>query len=148
MQVEGQVTFAAPAERVWQVLRDRDALSKAIPGCESLQETAPGSYHANLKLGIAAVKGSYTAEVVISEERAPAHYRLKIAGQGGPGFVNMEGDVDLQAQDGQTHVAYRFDVQVGGMVAAVGQRMLSGVGRMLAQDFFKAMQQTAEGGAS
>ncbi len=148
MQVEGQVTYAAPTERVWQVLRDRDALAQAIPGCESLEETGPGSYHAMLKLGIAAVKGSYTAEVTVSDERAPGHYRLKISGQGGPGFVNMEGDVDLSPQGEQTAVAYKFDVQVGGMIAAVGQRMLGGVGRMLAGDFFKAMQKVAEGGAS
>ncbi len=148
MQVDGQVTFAAPADRVWEVLRDRDVLAKAIPGCESLEETAPGSYKASLKLGIAAVKGSYTADVLISDERAPAHYRLKIAGQGGPGFVNMEGDVDLSPQGEQTSVGYKFEVQVGGMIAAVGQRMLGGVGRMLAGDFFKAMQKAAEGGAS
>ncbi|HVB09845.1 MAG TPA: carbon monoxide dehydrogenase subunit G [Bacillota bacterium] len=145
MQVEGQVTFAATPDRVWQVLRDRDALKKAIPGCETLQETGPGRYQAALKLGIAAVKGSYTAEVSITEERAPSHYRLKIAGQGGPGFVNMEGDVDLSPAGAQTAVGYKFDVQVGGVIAAVGQRMLGGVGKMLAADFFKAMQQAAEG---
>jgi carbon monoxide dehydrogenase subunit G len=140
VQLEGRVPFSAPPERVWQVLRDREALAQAIPGCESIEELAPGVYRANLRLGIAAIKGSYTAEVRITEERAPTHYRLAISGQGAPGFVNVEGDVDLSPEGEGTSVTYRFDAQVGGMVAAVGQRMLSGVARMLVGDFFKAMQ--------
>lgn len=140
MQVEGVVQFGAPPERVFSVLRDREALAQAIPGCESLEEEGPGAYKASLKLGIAAVKGSYTADVRIEDEQVPSHYRLKIAGQGGPGFVNLQGDVDLAQQGEGTAVSYKFEVQVGGMVAAVGQRMLGGVGRMLAGDFFKAMQ--------
>jgi carbon monoxide dehydrogenase subunit G len=147
MIVEGQVIFDAPRETVWNLLLDPEALRAAIPGCESMAESGPDQYDAALKLGIAAIKGNYTAQVRVAEKRPPESYRLSISGSGGPGFVNVDGRLDLAPQDGKTAVDYRFDVQVGGMIAAVGQRMLGGVAKMMMGEFFKGLQKQLPGAA-
>jgi carbon monoxide dehydrogenase subunit G len=138
--VEGEVVFPAPQERVWDLILDPQALKNAIPGCESMTEVGPDQYEAALKLGIAAIKGNYSAQVKVSDKTPPEGYRLTISGSGGPGFVNVDGHLKLVPQDAQTRVDYRFDVQVGGMIAAVGQRMLGGVAKMMMGEFFKGLQ--------
>jgi carbon monoxide dehydrogenase subunit G len=138
--VEGQVAFAAGRETVWSVLQDPDALRQSIPGCEKLEREGEDRYQATLKLGIAAVKGTYTAEVRLADKQAPESFRLVISGQGGPGFVNVDGVMQLREEGPGTRVDYRFDVQVGGLIAAVGQRMLGGIAKMLLGEFFKGMQ--------
>jgi carbon monoxide dehydrogenase subunit G len=139
--VEGRVDFAAGRETVWDLLQDPAALQRAIPGCQSLEAAGPDSYRAALKLGIAAVRGDYAAEVTMAERQRPESFRLKINGQGGPGFVNVDGLLHL-AENGSdaTRVDYRFDVQIGGVIAAVGQRMLGGVAKMMLGEFFKGLQ--------
>lgn len=132
--------FEAGRDAVWSVLQDPDALRQSIPGCEQLEKVAEDEYHATLKLGIAAIKGTYTAEVRLADKRPPESYRLIINGQGGPGFVQVDGVLQLQEEGTGTRVVYRFDVQVGGLIAAVGQRMLGGIAKMLMGEFFKGMQ--------
>lgn len=146
MIVEGQVTFDAPQETVWRVLLDPAALKAAIPGCESLTATAEDEYDAALKLGVAAIKGNYAAKVKVVDKQPPESYRLSVSGSGGPGFVNVEGRMKLAADGGRTAVDYHFDIQVGGMVAAVGQRMLGGVAKMMMGEFFKALQKQLPAG--
>lgn len=130
----------APPAQVWAVFTDPQALQRATPGCKNLTEVGADEYTAQLSLGVAAIKGNYTGKLRLTEKVAPERYRLLIEGTGGPGFVSGSGDLQFAAEGEGTRVTYTWEVQVGGLIAGVGQRVLGGVGKMLIDQFFKAMQ--------
>ncbi len=144
MQVEGQYTINAPVERVWQHLQDPAELQRCIPGCEKLEPRGEDAYEATMKVGVAAVKGTYQGKVTISDKEPPHRYRMLVEGSGGPGFVRGEAVVELSPDGAATIVKVRGDGQVGGTVAGVGQRMLSGVAKMLMGQMFDCVKKRAE----
>jgi carbon monoxide dehydrogenase subunit G len=86
---------------------------------------------------VAAVKGTFEGKVRLSDKQPPDTYRMAVEGSGAPGFVRGEAVMTLSDGDGGgTRIAYTADVQVGGLIAGVGQRMLGGVTRMMADQFF------------
>jgi len=139
VKMNGAYTLDAPVEKVWAFLMDPQSIAKVIPGCESLQEVEPDKYRATLKLGIAAIKGTYNGSVQLLDKTPPTRYRLLIDGSGTPGFVKGEASVDLAAQDHQTVLTYDADTQVGGLIANVGQRMISGVAKMIINQSLKKL---------
>ncbi|MBX6377265.1 MAG: carbon monoxide dehydrogenase subunit G [Clostridia bacterium] len=144
LNITGRVRFEAGSPRVWSVLMDPQALAQAIPGCEALEPEGEGAYRARLRLGIAAVRGEYEARIRLEDVQEGESYRLRINGQGGAGFVEVDGRVRLEPEGaGATNVAYEFDAKVGGTVAAVGQRVLSGVAKLIVGEFFKSLARQA-----
>ena len=141
MKIEGNYTFNAPRERVWEILVDPKIMAQCMPGCESMNEVAPDQFEAVMKVGVASVKGTYRGKVSIKDKRAPAHYVLSGQGSGGPGFMQGDVAIDLEeSNNGQTLVKYSTDAKVGGLIASVGQRMLNGVAKMMVDQFFKKME--------
>jgi len=140
LKIEGKYTLNAPRERVWQVLLDAKIMAQCIPGCESLNEIESDQYEAVMKVGVASVKGTYKGKVSIKEKKPPSHYVLSGEGSGGPGFMRGDMAIDLEEQDGKTLLKYSTDAQVGGLVAAIGQRMLNGVAKMMVDQFFKKVE--------
>jgi uncharacterized protein len=140
LKIEGNYSLNAPRERVWQVLLDAKTMAQCMPGCESMNEVAPDQYEAVMKIGIASVKGTYKGKVTIKDKKPPSHYVLSGEGQGGPGFMRGDLAIDLEEQDGKTVLKYSTDAQVGGLIAAVGQRMLNGVAKMMVEQFFKKVE--------
>ena len=140
MKIDGTYTFNAPRDRVWETLLDPKVMAQCMPGCESLNEIAPDQYEATMKVGIAAVKGSYKGKVSIKDKQPPSHYVLSGEGSGGPGFMRGDVAIDLEEKDGQTVLRYNTDAQVGGIIASIGQRMLNGVAKMMVDQFFKKME--------
>jgi uncharacterized protein len=141
MKLDGTNTLPAPVEAVWKTINDPDALRRCTPGLKELKAIGPDSYEATLSIGIAAVKGTYAGTLKITEKQAPTHYKIVLEGTGGAGFMRGEGTVDLAAQGSETLVRWAGDIQVGGLIAGVGQRMLGGVGKMLIGQFFKCLEQ-------
>jgi carbon monoxide dehydrogenase subunit G len=111
-----------------------------MPGCEDLKEIGPDQYEATVKIGIAAVKGTYKAKISIKEKQPPSHYVLSGQGSGGPGFMQGDVAIDLEEKGGETVVNYNTDAKVGGLIAGVGQRMIGGVSKMMVDQFFKKME--------
>jgi len=146
LKLEGEVIFEAPRDRVWEILNDPAVLGKHMPGCESLNETGPDEYEAVLKIGVAAIKGTYKAKLRITEKQAPDSYRLHVDGAGKPGFVKGDGTVHLHEQDGHTRVAYSGDLQVGGLIARVGLRLLQGISQKMTHEFFVGLGSEAKSG--
>lgn len=147
MKVEGTYTFQAPQERVWEVLNSPVYLQKALPGCEKLEPTEPGKFDVFLKIGIAAVKGSYKGKVEIADAEPPRRTRLIGEGKGLAGFVKGEAAIQLSTHDQGTLVSYEGDVQVGGLLAGIGQRMIGGVAKMMLEQFFKNVEKILESAA-
>ncbi len=112
-------------------------LAECIMGCKKLELVEEGKYRADLTVGIAAVKGKYDATITLADVQAPASYKLIVHGEGGPGFLDAEGQLRLTSlDDGKTALFYSYNAEVGGKVAAIGQRMLGGVAKLIIGDFF------------
>lgn len=140
VKIEGSYTFNAPRAKVWDILQDPKVLAQCLPGCEGLRETGPDQYEAMMKIGIAAVKGSYKGKVSIKDKQPPSHYVLSGEGSGGPGFMQGDVVIDLEESDGKTVLKYSADAKVGGLIASIGQRMLGGVAKMMCEQFFKKIE--------
>jgi len=140
LKIEGSYTFNAPRDRVWQVLLDPKVMAQCMPGCESMNEVAPDQFEAVMKVGVASVKGTYKGKVAIKDKQAPSHYVLSGQGSGGPGFMQGDVAIDLEERDGQTLLKYSTDAKIGGLIASIGQRMMSGVAKMMVDQFFKKME--------
>ncbi|GAB3204721.1 SRPBCC family protein [Marinactinospora thermotolerans] len=140
MKVTGNATLNAPVEEVWDTLLDPRVLARAIPGCEQLEATGPDRYRGTITAGVASIRGTFQGEVELADLRRPAALTLRAAGAGGPGTVRAEVAVRLaDLGDGRTEVAYDADAVVGGMVGGVGQRVLAGVAKRMAGEFFAAI---------
>lgn len=137
MKVNGEICVNARQEEVWQALNDPEVLKKATPGCQMLIEEAPDHYKAKVRLGIAAVRGDYEADISILDKIAPNQYKLKMKADSKMGFVNAEAVVSLDYNEPKTKIQYDGEAKVGGLIAGVGQRILSGVAKMIVKDFFK-----------
>jgi len=92
-----------------------------------------------MKIGIAAIKGTYNGSVQLFDKTPPSHYRMLVDGSGTPGFVKGEASVELAAQDQQTVLTYDADTQVGGLIANVGQRMISGAAKLIINQALKKL---------
>ncbi|MDT7603782.1 MAG: uncharacterized protein QOF61_1779 [Acidobacteriota bacterium] len=144
MKIEGTHELRAKRERVFELLLDPAVLQRCIPGCEALERTGENSYAATLRAGVGTIKGVFKGTVRIEDVRAPEHYRIVVEGKGQPGFVKGTGDLDLEARaDDLTLIKYAGDLQVGGTIASVGQRMIQGAARMTAAQFFTALEAEA-----
>ena len=139
MKIEGAADIPAPRDKVWAAFLDPEILAQALPGCEKLEAIGPNEYKATMKIGVAAIKGTFEGKVKLSDLEPPNRYRMAVEGSGGPGFVRGDAGMQMSDVDGGTKVSYDADVQVGGLIASVGQRMLGGVTKMMLDQFFTRM---------
>jgi uncharacterized protein len=142
MKIEGTHELRASAERVFKTLTDPAVLQRCIPGCERLEKTGDNAYSITLKAGVGAIKGVFSGNVRLEDLNPPHHFRMIVEGKGQPGFLKGTGDIDLK-ENGETRVNYSGDVQVGGTIAGVGQRMLQGAAKMMTTQFFTAVEAEA-----
>lgn len=139
------MTFTATAEvpadrpRVFAALVDPDVLRQCIPGCEELVALGDDTYQATLKIGVAGLKGSYGGRAEVRDQHPPDTFTIRFEGKGGPGFVKGTAAMRLTGDAGVTHVSATADVQVGGLIAAVGSRLIEATAKKLAADFFRQL---------
>ena len=140
MKITTSSVINADRARVFAALTDPAILQRAIPGCESLTAIGPDAYEATLKIGVAGLKGSYKGNASIRDKYPPDSLTLTFEGKGGPGFVRGSAAITLvEEQAGSTRVETTADVQVGGLIAAVGSRLIEATARKLADDFFRQL---------
>jgi uncharacterized protein len=140
MKIDGTYAFKAPQEKVWEIFNTVAYLQESLPGCEKLEEIEPGKYDVYLKIGIAAVKGKYKGKLEIADQKPPNSYRLTGEGKGLPGFVKGEALIELSPEGEGTLLSYQGDMQVGGLLAGIGQRMIGGISKMMLEQFFKNIE--------
>lgn len=146
MRVEGRERLALARDAVWRRLNDPAVLRACTPGLERLDEVAPDRYEGALRVQVPALTGSFEGTLEVVERQEPERLRLRLKGKGSPGFVDGEATLHLAESEGGTEVRYEADVQVGGQIARLGQRMVTGITKEMAGQFFETFQRDALGG--
>lgn len=139
MKIALSSVVAAPSEAVFAALVDPEVLKECIPGCEELTAVNQDRYEARLKIGVAGLKGTYAGRAEIRDRRSPDSLTLAFDGKGSPGFVRGTAAIRLLPDAAGTRVECDADVQVGGVIAAVGSRLIEAAARKLADDFFRRL---------
>lgn len=147
MKVTGSATLHAPREKVWAALQDPAVLVRTIPGCQRLEEVGPDSYRMTIMAGVASIKGTYTGDVALTDPDEPSAFTLRASGAGAPGTVSADVRVTLSEAGDGTRLDYDADAIVGGMIGGVGQRVLTGVAKKTAGEFFAAVDDVLNGKA-
>ena len=125
MKLAGEYTFDGPRDEVWKLVRDPDVLSAALPGTQSLEQVSENVYQGEMNVRVGPVGGAFMGRLTVSDELPPESFTMTVEGKGKPGFLNGSGHIQLIAQeDGRTLMKYDGEVQVGGRLASVGQRLL------------------------
>jgi len=148
VKLSGEATLGHPVETVYEALTDPAVLVRTIPGCQQLEEVGPDAYRMTLTAGVASIKGTYTGDVALTDQEQPGAFTLRATGAGAPGTVQADVRVTLaDAGDGTTRLDYDADAVVGGMIGGVGQRVLTGVAKKTAGEFFRAVDDVLTGKA-
>jgi uncharacterized protein len=139
VKLSGSQTLSAPPEKVWDAITDTEVLARCLPGTERLEPAGPDRYKAVVGFALAAISGKYNGTLEFADKKQPTSLTLKIEGKGTPGFMKGEGRLKLAPVDGgkKTELRYEGDAQVGGMIAAVGQRMIDVAARKIVSQFFE-----------
>ena len=147
MKISGTSTLSADRATVFAALNDPAVLVTAIPGCQRLVALGSDAYKMTVAAGVGSIKGVYDGEVHLSDHQEPASFRMKAQGAGAPGTIGAEVMVILEEGDGgSTILSYDADAVVGGMIGGVGQRMLTGVSKRMADEFFRNVDAVLAGG--
>ena len=132
MRLEGEYIFDGPREEVWAIVRDPEVLVTALPGTQSLEQVGENEYAGKMHIRIGPVSGVFAGKLVVSDEVPPESYTLNVEGKGAPGFGNGTGYVQLlELDDGKTLMKYEGEMQVGGRIANVGQRLIDTASRSM-----------------
>jgi len=125
VKLQGEYIFDGPREEVWEIVRDPEVLATALPGTQSLELVGENEYAGKMNVRIGPVAGVFAGRIVVSDEVPPESCTLEVEGKGAPGFGSGTGHVQLiELEDGQTLLKYEGDMQVGGKIASVGQRLI------------------------
>jgi len=137
MTMNGEYLLPATKEVVWQKLNDAETLKACIPGCEELTKTSDTSFEATASIKIGPVKARFKGKVDLTDLDPPNGYRISGEGSGGvAGFAKGGATVKLEDKDGGTLLKYDVDAQIGGKLAQLGQRLVNGAAKKVADDFF------------
>ncbi len=139
MNITATYSFPAAPTEVWKLLMDPEAIKSCLPGCRELRPVGEDRYHAEMTIGVAAVSGSFTATVVLSEQVPPQSYRLSVDATGKPGFAKGSAMIVLSPTPSGTEIQVTASAEVGGLIARVGQRLVEGVAKMTMDRFFSCL---------
>lgn len=141
MILSGTFTFEGPRTRVWEILQDPAVLAKALPGTKTLTQVGEDRYQGVMKVNVGPVNAAeFAMNVELKDKVPPEKFALVIDGKGGVGFTKGTATITLDEQPGPvTVMTYTSDVQVGGKIAAVGQRLLESVGKMMTKQALEAL---------
>ncbi|MDK3255010.1 CoxG family protein [Blastococcus capsensis] len=149
MNLDGSAVLHGDPDKVWSVITDPAVLARTIPGCETLEQVGDDEYRMNVSVGVGAIRGTYAGEVKLADKQHPTSYVMHASGAGAPGNARATVTINLSpAEDGKTNLTYSADAVIGGPVAGVGQRMITGVAKRMAGQFFKAIDDELTGAAA
>lgn len=142
MKVAGEATVGAPAETVWAALHDRAVLVRAVPGCEQLEITGPGTGRFVVTTELTAISGTYSGQLTASGQEEPSSLTLIASASGDQGTVDADVTIKLTpAEGGATLVSYEANGVADGAIAGVGARLLASAARRLADEFLAGLDE-------
>jgi uncharacterized protein len=145
VRVEGERRFEGAREVIWGLLLDPEVIAKTVPGTQAMTRVAPDRYQGTMRVGVGSlVAAEFDLTVTLADVVEPERYRMRIEGLGRLGFTRGDAWVRLEPDGGGTVMHFRSDLEIGGKIAAVGQRLLDSVGRMLAKQGLEAMEREVE----
>lgn len=149
MKMDGSYTLPASKETVWEALNNPEILKECIPGCESFDAgEEPNSFEAVATVRIGPVKAKFKGNVQLTDLNPPTSYKIEGQGTGGvAGFAKGGATVNLEEAEDGTVLSYDVDAQVGGKLAQVGQRLINGSAKKMADQFFNNFAEKLGGGA-
>ena len=143
MTMTGEVQLPASREAVWAKLNDPEVLKACIPGCEELEKTDEHGFRAVAKMKVGPVSARFKGKVTLSDLDPPNGYKISGEGEGGvAGFAKGGAAVALSDKDGGTLLSYNVEAQIGGKLAQLGQRLIAGAAKKMADDFFDKFAKT------
>jgi len=132
VKLQGEYVFDGPRQEVWEIVRDPEVLATALPGTQSLELVGENEYAGQMHVRIGPVAGVFAGKIFVSDEVPPESCTLTVEGKGAPGFGSGTGHVELvELEDNQTLLKYEGDMQVGGRIASVGQRLIDTASRSM-----------------
>ncbi len=143
MKIAGSYTLAVPQDRAYELLQDPVVLARAMPGCDRLDRIGEHEYAMKMKMAMASMTGLFDGKVRLTDLAPPDSFRMQVDGSGKVGFVKGHGVLKLSAVEAGTRVEYDGDVQVGGTIAAVGQRLIDTTSKMMIRKFFENLASAA-----
>ena len=143
MKFTGTHSVGAIPDRAFDLLTDPEVLARCMPGCETLEQVGDGVYTIGVSAGIGPIRGKYAGSVVLSDLHPPERYTMSVDIKGTTGFVKGQGGVSLTSEGEGTQVTFDGDVQIGGPLAAVGQRLHASAARLMTRQLFSAIDAEA-----
>jgi carbon monoxide dehydrogenase subunit G len=147
VKVAGGYALPVAPERAYELLQDPAILAKCIPGCEGLERIGEDEYAMKMKMGIASISGQFDGKVRIADRKPPVSFRLIVEGSGKIGFMKGDGTLGMSAAGGGTNVEFAGEVNVGGAIANVGQRLIETTAKMIIKKFFDRLAEEATAAA-
>ncbi len=144
MRVQGSYTFDTDVQTVWEAMQSPEVLSGCIPGCESFEPAGENRYVVQMRVRVSAITGSYKGEIRIENSAYLESYTMIVEGGGRGGTVKGAGDLKFSESDGRATIHIEGEVQVTGVIARVGQRLLGGASRMMMNQFFDCLKTKIE----
>ncbi len=144
MKIAGKYPLDVPQERAYALLQDPDVLARCMPGCDALVKTGDGEYQMRMKLMLASMSGLFEGKIYLTDQKPPDSFRMRVEGKGKVGFMNGTGLVTLTPGE----VNYDGDVNIGGAIAAVGQRLIDTTSKMMIKRFFDKLSEIARSEAA
>src|SRR5882672_7905733 len=149
MEMTGEQLIPVPQAEVWRGLNDPEVLKACIAGCESIEKVSDNEYKVSIVAAVGPVKAKFTGKLVLSDLNPPNSYSLSFEGSGGAaGFGKGGAQVSLKSESAGTRLSYSAKARVGGKLAQVGSRLIDGVAKKMADDFFLAFNQKLAGPAA
>ena len=148
MEMTGEQLIALPQQATWDALNDTAVLMDCIPGCDSIDKQSDNEYLLTMTAKVGPVSAKFKGKMTLGDVNPPDSYTLQFEGQGGvAGFAKGEANVHLTPEGEQTKLSYSVKASIGGKLAQVGARLIDGVAKKMAEQFFTAFNKRASGPA-
>lgn len=138
MEMQASRQLAVTQQQAWEALNDPEVLKTCIPGCDKVEPTGENQYTVGMAVKIGPVSAKFSGKITLSDIEPPKSYTIQFEGQGGAaGHGKGSSKVSLTPNDAGCELAYTVNAQVGGKIAQLGQRLIDGAAKSMAEDFFK-----------
>ena len=142
MKLEGEHLFHGSRKQVWELVRDPSVLATALPGTQALEQLSDTEYAGAINLRVGPIGGAFSGKIFVEDETPPEYVKLRAEGEGKPGFFKGVGEVNLVDQgESTTLMKYSGDVQIGGKLASVGQRLIDTTSKSMIRQGFEVLDQ-------